>query len=205
MIQTVMLRPELAQAIVSMGWIEPWAKRLYRGELYDREVRTIAYFAQKMNAKKIFEIGTFRGRTALALSQNTNAEVFTLDVEYPPKDMELTDAYFVLVKEEIGSVFQSVNQPGITQLWGDSRTFDFSPYYGQIDVMLIDGAHDYKTVLSDLRNAEKMARLIFCHDFASHAQGCVQAISEFTEDRTDAVFFAETMLVGIGELMEELI
>jgi len=204
MIHTVMLQPELAQEIVSAGWIEPWAKRLYRGELYDREVKMIAYFAQKMNARKIFEIGTFRGRTALALAQNTNAEVFTLDVEYPPKDIDLTDAYFVLVKEEVGSVFRDAGQPGITQLWGDSRTFDFSPYYGQIDVILIDGAHDYRTVLSDLRNAEKMARLIFCHDFASHAQGCVQAINEFTEDRTDAVFFAETMLVGIGELMEDL-
>jgi predicted O-methyltransferase YrrM len=46
----------------------------------------------------------------------------------------------------------------ITQLYGDSRTFDFAPYLEDIDLVYVDGAHDYEAVKRDTENAIAMLR-----------------------------------------------
>jgi hypothetical protein len=40
-------------------------------------------------------------------------------------------------------------------LFGDSATFDYSPFYGKVDLFFIDGAHSYEYVRSDTINALK--------------------------------------------------
>ena len=58
----------------------------------------------------------------------------------------------------------------IVQLYGDSGTFDFSPYSGHVDLMFVDGAHSYEYVLSDSDAAHRMVKpggLILWHDYDS--------------------------------------
>ncbi|MBU1173392.1 MAG: class I SAM-dependent methyltransferase [Proteobacteria bacterium] len=190
--------------INDMPWIDPWAPRIYRGELYDTELRLIVHFARQLKAKRILEIGTHRGRTALALAQNTKAQVYTLDIKKAPEDVIEKDLEFILPIERVGFIYREVDCPGITQLWGDSREFDFTPYYGKIGAVLVDGSHAYETVKHDLSEAAKMVKpggIVFCHDYFSWAAGCRQAIDEFAEDREDAVLFLGTILVGVGDPM----
>lgn len=53
--------------------------------------------------------------------------------------------YRPYVKHEIGEAFKGTSENSkITQLYGDSREFDFSPWYGQCDFVWIDACHDYR-------------------------------------------------------------
>jgi predicted O-methyltransferase YrrM len=46
----------------------------------------------------------------------------------------------------------------IIQVWGNSATFDFSPWHNKVDLVYVDGAHTYQFVKSDIENALKMLR-----------------------------------------------
>jgi hypothetical protein len=46
----------------------------------------------------------------------------------------------------------------IEQLYGDSQTFDFSPWAESIDIVYVDGAHHYDAVRRDTENALRMVR-----------------------------------------------
>lgn len=47
----------------------------------------------------------------------------------------------------------------ITQLYGDSREFDFSPWYGKMDLVFIDANHTYPFVRADSDTAFKLLTL----------------------------------------------
>ena len=44
----------------------------------------------------------------------------------------------------------------ITQLYGDSSAFDFSAYFGKMNLVYVDGAHHYDAVKRDSENAIRM-------------------------------------------------
>lgn len=51
-----------------------------------------------------------------------------------------------------------------TQLWGNSKDFNFSNYY-PLDAWFIDGKHNYEYVINDTNNAMKAdSKLIIWHD-----------------------------------------
>ncbi len=50
-------------------------------------------------------------------------------------------------KAGVGSLFAGQEAAArITQLLGDSLSFDFSPWFNSIDLVLIDGGHEYEVV-----------------------------------------------------------
>jgi len=125
--------------------------------------------------RKIFEIGTFQGITTTHLALNSQAEVYTLDVPremtanldgYSPGDLEL-----LRPREAIGKMYRPFNKEGqIRQLFGDSRLFDYRPYLGSMDLVLVDGCHVYEGVLSDSQRAFDLlgkSGAILWHDFAN--------------------------------------
>jgi len=129
----------------------------------------ISVITKALAPKMVFEIGTFQGRATLAFALNSppDCQIFTLDL--PPKDNKDLKGYMQpdarsvqFLREDpsrLGSLFRGHPlEYKITQLFGDSKTFDFSPWYGKVDLILIDGAHMYDYVLSDTENALKMLR-----------------------------------------------
>jgi predicted O-methyltransferase YrrM len=132
------------------------------GNLSVEAVSKICLIVKHFKPKHIFEIGTFNGRTAsqLALNSDPNCKIYTLDLpaDYKGHGMSRIDTYMFqkLYDGQVRHYHGRYWQNRIEQLIGDSRTFDFSPYYGKIDLMLIDGAHDYDTKKSDTENALKM-------------------------------------------------
>lgn len=123
----------------------------------------------------IFEIGTFKGITTTHLALNSLAQIYTLDM---PREMaagtnDYTDGDLNLLQPrgEIGMTYRAFTQASrIRQLYGDSRSFDYTPYRGRMDLVLVDGCHVYDGVLQDSKNAFDMLSpngAIVWHDFAN--------------------------------------
>jgi predicted O-methyltransferase YrrM len=118
------------------------------------ETLIIGAICQWIAPRRAFEIGTYRGATALAIAMNSpdDAIVFTLDL--PPRADDDGQA-----AKEIGSAYRdTVERRQITQLYGDSRAFDFRPYERSMDLVLVDGNHDESFVSIDSANALRMLK-----------------------------------------------
>lgn len=153
--------------------VDPIEKKDTNGNITLTELVVISQLIKNRKPKSIFEIGTFDGRTTLNLANFSpdDALVYTLDL---PKS-NIDDAKFgieegdrkYVEKETIGERFKK-NPTKITQLYGDSAVFDFSPYYGKIDFMFVDGSHSAPYAKSDTEQAFKMVKnggLILWHDY----------------------------------------
>lgn len=162
------------------------------GNVSGFELLVIAGVIRKHRPQKIFEIGTFDGRTTLNMAINMNkGHVYTLDL--PASKVASTslaiapgDERFV-IKEESGTRFRATAVADrITQLWGDSATFDFTPWQGNIDLVFIDGAHSCEYVKKDTENALKLLKpeggVILWHDYGSPWwKGLTKAMNELCE------------------------
>jgi len=135
----------------------------------------LAFMTRALDPKVILEIGTFRGRSALTFALNSpdDCRVYTLDLGYEER-VNLGDCYTRDDREIIRRSITGVDYKDsevdhkITQLYGDSTEFDFTPFYGMVDLVFVDGAHNYTVVLSDTRNALRMVKkggLIIWDDF----------------------------------------
>jgi predicted O-methyltransferase YrrM len=149
---------------------------------------SLAQIVKFQNSERMFEFGTFRGFTTYHLATNTPASsrIFTIDL--PASDLanaqlELTN--LDLIQKPIsGEWFKNTEcESKITQLFGDSAKFDFSPYAGSMDFIFIDGAHSYEYVISDSENARKMLRpdgIITWHDYPAYP-GVWAALEELSK------------------------
>lgn len=139
------------------------------GNVSIEEVCKIALIAKHFKPAKAFEIGTYNGLTTLQLALNTpeDTQIFTLDL--PPDKRDNTkhhlselDRYVAVeflkrFNTAVGSYFKGKSvEHKITQIYNDSATFDFSPYYSKMDLIFIDAGHDYDNKKSDSENALKM-------------------------------------------------
>ena len=161
-----------------------------------------------VKARRIFEFGTFFGSTTLNLALNSpaDAEIFTLDLsreeakglEQDPADAPLTLMHFERTAMEYEGV-EGANK--IRPLQGNSRTFDFSPWRNSIDLIFIDGGHDYDTVRQDTENAFQMVRkdrpaCIFWHDYRNpDCSGNTFYLDELSVSH-DLFHVEDTMLCG---------
>jgi predicted O-methyltransferase YrrM len=160
------------------------------GNVSPFELIIICKFVRALRPKRLFEIGTFDGRTTLNLAANspTDAVVYTLDLPQAALDathlpLEAADRQYI-DKCTSGSRYVNTDrEKQIVQLWGDSATFDFSPYKGNIDFVFVDGSHSYEYVLHDSRSALALLRdgkgLILWHDYGTPWwHGVTRALNE---------------------------
>ena len=148
------------------------------GNVSEYEILVIAQFMAARKPAACFEIGTFDGRTALNMAANAGPQcrVYTLDL--PADQLERTvhdiahgDAKYIRKKSSGARFVGTPWEEQITQLYGDSATFDFSPYEGKMDVVFVDGSHSYEYVRADTATALKLIKpeggLILWHDYGS--------------------------------------
>lgn len=142
------------------------------------DLLTLAAVTRLMQPKRVFEIGTFDGRTASVFLMNAPAEatVMSLDLPqdfHPPDraevegmvhlDLELTQ------RRDLAKYVRVYHlEDRFRQILCDSLDFDPEPYRGSVDLGFVDGAHGYAFVKND---TEKMATmmsesgLVFWHDY----------------------------------------
>jgi predicted O-methyltransferase YrrM len=145
------------------------------------ELLFINRLVKHFRCERIFEIGTFDGRTAMNMAANASqlSTVFTLnlsedDLGSTALAMMPAEAEYVR-KGRSGARFKgSRYAERITQLLGDSATFDYSPYLGTMDLVFVDGSHAYDYVLNDSAVALKLVRkdrgIVLWHDYDNWPQ-----------------------------------
>jgi predicted O-methyltransferase YrrM len=147
------------------------------------EQYVLAGFAQTRDPHCIFEIGTYDGATTLLLARNApEAQVITIDLPAHQLEHLSEKDRGGLTPESIGYRFR--DQPEatrITQLRGDSRTFDFSAWYGSADIVLVDADHDYEAVKADTATALRLVApggLVVWDDYTDSWPGVQAAVRE---------------------------
>ncbi len=168
-----------------------------------RELTLLAHLARSRFDARIFEIGTSRGRTTLNLALNVGpgGHVFSLDL---PQDADVDPGQYAPTQEAEVRVLRRAeyligrqDRLPVTLLQGDSTRFDFSPWYGGIDLVFIDGGHVRTVLESDTVNAFRMIRdggMILWHDYLQ--PNCPE-VTEFLEDighRADVCYVRDTNL-----------
>jgi len=144
---------------------------------------------------EVIEIGTFDGRTTLNLAINAPAQyrVFTLDLppDAAPKfDLAPGERAYV-EKPRSGRRFlqappECAAAAGrITQLIGDSATYDWSPHAGRAGLVFVDGSHAYDYVSADSDTAFRLVAnkgMVIWHDYGVW-EGVTRALEEIEASR----------------------
>ena len=158
------------------------------------ELVVIANLIRLHQPRLLFEIGTFDGRTTLNMAANCpeGATVYTLDL---PKDQVRSTTFPLAQREDAfiksgitGSRYAGTDgAQKIVQVYGDSASFDFSPFLKTIDFVFIDGSHSYDYVLHDSWLALRLLRdgrgVILWHDYHTW-DGVTKALHElYAQDR----------------------
>jgi predicted O-methyltransferase YrrM len=171
--------PDIEGVPVEIGTVEYRLSNLSPTEQY-----AIAAIAKLRQPAAIFEIGTYDGATTLLLARNApGARVLTLDLDRETASTATVPGEARNARSgRVGSRFTgSAEADRIEQLYGDSRTFDFSPWHGTIDLVLIDAGHDYDCVAADTASAFRLLRpggIVIWDDYTPGWPGVVQAVDE---------------------------
>jgi predicted O-methyltransferase YrrM len=151
----------------ALEWFRPVAS-------YTADLFSMCMLCQMLKPKVIFEIGTCRGAGALHWAGNApEAEVYTLDLPpatAPSLDVTAGDRACVGVHADTTRM-EFEGRPEARRihcLYGDTATFDFSPFAGKVDLFFIDGSHSYEYVRNDTMRAYtccKPGSVIAWHDY----------------------------------------
>ncbi len=163
--------PEIQNISLPMGVINEES-----GHENHVEMLYVVGLAKLINAKKIFEFGTYLGQTTYHLAGiSEDTHVYTLDIKNEdPKIQESKGRYFRNTERE----------QNITTFTCDSKCFDFSSYKGKMDFIFVDGGHTYKDVKNDTLKAFEMLApggMILWHDYAPKTPDIPMFFSEFTQ------------------------
>lgn len=152
-----------------------------------REILTLAAVTRLLQPMRVFEIGTFNGRTTAVFILNSPAEsqIFTLDL--PPKVNGLngylsTDIDLVRDRHPEGFLTRAGLSGRYQQIYCDSMQFDPEPFRDTIELGFIDGAHAEEFVRNDTRKMAIMMAgrgYVFWHDYGG--RGSFQPLSKYLE------------------------
>ena len=166
------------------------------GGTSDGEAWILSVLAKQ--ARTFFEFGTCTGKTAYLWARNAppDARVVTITLAPTQRDSYRTDASdnaqdvaFALAESDFTEFLYTgtPEEARITQLYGDSKQFDETPYRDWADLVFVDGSHAESYVRSDSEKAMRIVKpggLVLWHDYAGprHAPGVFRALNALVED-----------------------
>jgi len=142
------------------------------------ELALMSAIATVTAAKRVLEIGTYEGNTALNLAANTPADALIVTVDLPLNwDGELA----IKVPQTCVNVFERTNvgrqfhgsqfEAKIRQVLADSKTLNWGELPGPFDMVFVDGCHYFDYVKSDTDNSLRVLRpggIIVWHDYGAY-------------------------------------
>jgi predicted O-methyltransferase YrrM len=137
------------------------------------EMVVAATIARFTRARRVVEIGTFDGNTALNLAANLGDDGRVVTLDLPPEGTESGNGstHYADGKPAPFAVRQYLDHPmrsRIRQVYGDSATIDWRTLGGPFDLALIDGDHTTPYVLADTRHALSVLApggIVLWHDY----------------------------------------
>ena len=172
------------QGLRARGFSRDPATVLLPADLHDgggtrlEELVYLAAATRVLQPRKIFEIGTFKGRTTTVFALNApTAEIVTLDLpeDYQPNPASYiqSDAELVLARNPVEFIERYGVGPRCRRILCDSRSFDPAPHRDTVDLAFVDGAHTYDYVRNDTEKIARMMRpggLVFWHDYGGRGR-----------------------------------
>lgn|GEM_PF-2025890 len=144
----------------------------------------LAALFRKYKPLKLFEIGTFRGVTAVTMAANAlpTSILYTLDL---PKELDAKSIASKFYSDNPNSGFHQLASVGVSrdvgillenyqglccieQIYDNSAEMDFAPFQGEIDFFFVDGCHTYDMAKKDTLTAWQCLKndgIIVWHDF----------------------------------------
>lgn len=153
------------------------------------ELLCIVHLVGRSAPRRIFEFGTFNGRTVLNMAANSPKDtvLYTIDLPVTPgprskESLDPEEMLFVNNAARESRLYESTRwKKKIIQYTEDSTQFDFKELAGSIDFVFIDASHRYENVLVDTRNALALLRskggIILWHDYGGW-EGVTRAVDE---------------------------
>jgi hypothetical protein len=150
--------PRLASVIGDHEILLPPSNLFAAGNQSSLGLQFLVGLARGLEARAIFEIGTYNGLTAWTLATNCrDAIVHTLDLPTGSRPQLPTASFDHVHFDTEPRVYRgSAEEARIVQHWGDSATFDFTPFAGQFDLVYVDGSHSATYVRNDTRVARDL-------------------------------------------------
>jgi hypothetical protein len=183
--------PMVLYSEAAQEWFRPVAS-------YAADLVSMCMLCQLLKPRTILEIGTFHGAGALHWAANApDAEVYTLDLpasSAPGLPITEMDQKFVDGHAAPGHMlFEGKPEAKrIHLLFGDSAVFDFSPFFGRVDLLFIDGSHSYEYVRNDtLRGMEccSPGSVIAWHDYGRVGlNGVSMWLHEFSRQQARSIY-----------------
>lgn len=201
--QTIIPKAKLAEIIDAQLPVQVVEIERVSGNVRPLELLVVNLFAKVFKPNSIFEIGTFDGRTTLNLAINSPpvSKVYTIDL---PKYSTISTALPVTSGDKVyihrnvtGARYHNKDENAlpeknkIIELYGDTATFDFTPYFNKMDLVFIDGAHSYEYVLNDSKIGLKLLKngkgVIIWHDYDVW-DGVTKALNELQSQNPEFKF-----------------
>lgn len=158
------------------------------GWFYPDQMQFLYRFAQK--ARYIFEIGTYAGKSTLFWALcNPNANIITTDtcIGVPSNGIP-----------GVAIIPEVISRGNIIALHDDSHEL-VKRYHHPIDLLFIDGSHEYADVCRDILDwLPKLNKdgVIVCHDYMDAWPGIKQAIDNTLRPRVALISDLNGMYVG---------
>lgn len=129
------------------------------GKTTDAELE---WLADKAADKKIIvEIGSYVGRSTVALASKTKGKVYAVDDFFGPRDERLTTHERLAIFKQF--IANTLNYPNIVPVITSHDKFE---PFADIDMAFIDGDHEYENVKRDIFKWLKYPGVFLCgHDY----------------------------------------
>jgi predicted O-methyltransferase YrrM len=194
-LEILTLLPELKEMPVPVGEVEFHAENMSPMEVY-----CLLGIIAVRGSRRIFEFGTYDGATTAHVSSSApDVEIWTLDFPEDQGFLRAQAEQLGVTPSRTGYRYRGLpSADRVRQLYGDSTHYDFSPWAGTIDLVVVDGGHSYDTVRSDSSNALKMLApggIIVWDDYTPLWPEVVKAVDDFAAaNRLEPVHIATTGL-----------
>jgi predicted O-methyltransferase YrrM len=185
-LQLAQLFPGIDGQAVEIGVIDPDTKHPNHVDML-----YVCAIARHVRARRVFEFGTYPGRTTFHLARGEHVQaVYTLDLDPAssyPADLKIGRAVKAVHERQLQGHFFRTQEAGrlVTQLHGDSRTFDYAPYRESMDLVFVDGGHTYDLVVNDTVHAFSILApggVIVWHDFAPKGRDVTTFARELSKE-----------------------